>query len=80
MNQAIYPHDFAAKLVKRAGEKYRPSNGTEGQLFLDAFCRRCQRDAAMRTGVGSPNDAQRCDLIGMTMLHEVTDPEYPQAW
>ena len=80
MNQAIYPADFATMLVKRAGEKYRPSNGTEGQLFLDAFCRRCQRDAAMRTGVGSPSDEQRCEIIGLTMIHDTDEPEYPTAW
>lgn len=82
MNQAIYPHDFAAMLVKRAGEKYRPSNGTEGQLFLDAFCRRCQRDGAMRAGepVEECDDNQRCDLIGLTMIHDIEARKYPSEW
>ena len=82
MSQAIYPETLAAMLVKRAGEKYRPSNGTEGQLFLDAFCRRCQRDGAMRSGanVEDCDDEERCDLIGLTMVHDVEDHEYPIEW
>lgn len=75
MTGAIYPASFAAMLVHRAGEKYRPSTGTEGQLFLDAFCRRCQRD-----GHGDDDDAARCEIIGLTMLHDPDEAEYPTAW
>lgn len=82
MTHPIYPASFAAMLTHLAGEKYRPSNGTEGQLFLDAFCRRCQRDAAMRTGanVEDCDDEQRCEIIGLTMIHDADEPEYPTAW
>lgn len=82
MNKAIYTPSFAAMLVKRAGEKYRPSNGTEGQLFMDAFCRRCQRDGAMRSGdpVEDCDDEQRCDILGLTMIYQADEPEYPSAW
>lgn len=82
MSQAIYPASFAAITIKRAGDKYRPSNGTEGQLFLDAFCRRCQRDGAMRDGepVEVADDDQRCEIIGLTMILDVSEPEYPTAW
>lgn len=31
-------------------EFYLPSNGTEGVMFFDTWCRRCQRDKAMREG------------------------------
>ena len=38
MSQAIYTDTLARLLVKRAGEKYRPSNGTEGECFFAAWC------------------------------------------
>lgn len=78
MNQAIYPASLAVMHVHRAGEKYRPSNGTEGQLFLDVFCRRCQRDGA--SNVEGCDEGQRCEIVGLTMLHDVSEPEYPSAW
>jgi len=31
-----------------AGKPYRPSNGTEGMMFMEKFCDRCQRDALYR--------------------------------
>lgn len=82
MTFPIYPASFAAMNVSRAGEKYRPSNGTEGDLFMDAFCRRCQRDGAMREGMDFDecDDNERCDLIGRTMLHPIEAPEYPSEW
>ncbi len=69
MNNAIFPPRLAAAYVRHAGDKYRPSNGTEGQMFLDAFCRRCQRD-----------DAERCEILNLTMIHSIDDPEFPNAW
>lgn len=75
MNQSILSERLAAAYVKHAGEKYRPSNGTEGQLFLDAFCRRCQRD-----GHGDDDDGQRCEINGLTMIYQVGEAEYPTEW
>lgn len=72
---AIFPERLAAAYVKHAGEKYRPSNGTEGQLFLDAFCRRCERD-----GNGDDDDGQRCEINGLTMIYQVGEAEYPTEW
>lgn len=82
MNQAIYPATFAEMLVKRAGEKYRPSNGTEGEVFFDCWCRHCQRDKAMREGVDIDecDDNERCDIIAKTFCHDVKDAEYPIEW
>lgn len=82
MNQAIYPASFAAITIKRAGEKYRPSNGTEGECFFAAWCCKCQRDKAMREGadIDECDDNERCDIIADTFAYEVEDPEYPAAW
>lgn len=82
MSQAIYPDSFAAMLVERAGEKYRPSNGTEGNLFFAAWCCKCQRDKSMREGanIDECDDNERCDIIADTLLYKTSDPEYPTAW
>lgn len=78
----IYPADFAAMLVERAGQKYRPSNGTEGELFFDAWCCHCQRDRSMREGapIEECDDNERCDIIADTFSYAVDNPKYPAAW
>lgn len=82
MSQAIYPATLAAMTAKRAGEKYRPSNGTEGDLFFAAWCGKCQRDKAMREGcaIEECDDSERCDLIAATMIFDVDEPGYPTEW
>lgn len=49
---------------------YQPSNGTEGMMFMDAFCDRCYRDNADR----------QCELIALSMAFNTKDPEYPIEW
>jgi len=54
---------------------YRPSNGTEGDCFMGAFCDQCVRntwDDETRTG--------GCDILMRTMAYDVDDPEYPREW
>lgn len=82
MTRPIYPETLAAMLVKRAGEKYRPSNGTEGECFFAAWCCHCQRDKAMREGldVNECDDSERCEIIANTFAYEIEDPEYPIEW
>lgn len=82
MSRPILPPFHAEMNKARAGQKYRPSNGNEGCYFWEAWCRNCQRDSAMREGADFDecDDDQKCDLIALTCLHEVTDPEYPVQW
>ena len=54
---------------------YRPSNGTEGELFMSQWCARCQRDRGSREA-----DGDGCDIIAMTMAFNIRDPEYPKEW
>lgn len=54
-----------------ADELYRPSNGTEGDMFIARFCDRCRL---------SPDNGGACDRVFRSMLHAKTDPEYPQEW
>ncbi|WP_421793526.1 hypothetical protein [Hydrocarboniphaga effusa] len=54
----------------QAGERssrYRPSNGTEGDFFMSAFCFRCSH-------FGS------CSIHLLAMAEEVDSPAYPEEW
>lgn len=53
---------------------YRPSNGTEGEAFMQRFCARC---------VCEPDDIEQhdgCPIIAATMALSRDDPEYPKEW
>ena len=56
---------------------YRPSNGTEGEYFMEAFCFHCERDRAFQE---NPDQADGCPILAKTFALDVTDPEYPQEW
>lgn len=47
--------------------KYRPSNGTEGDIFMGQFCRQCTKNF-------------KCDIQIKTMAYDVEDNEYPVEW
>jgi hypothetical protein len=50
-------------------DRYRPSNGTEGDIFMEAWCSRCQRDAN-----------GDCPILAATMALDVDDEAYPSEW
>ena len=54
---------------------YRPSNGVEGEIFMETFCSRCERDRAYRDGTGDS-----CPIIAATMAFDIDDPGYPKEW
>ena len=45
---------------------YRPSNGTEGELFMAAFCARCANDKN-----------HDCRILAKSMAFGVSDDDYP---
>ena len=45
---------------------YRPSNATEGDLFIESQCEACTKVA--------------CKLPRQTMHYASNDPRYPQEW
>ena len=53
-------------------KKYRPANGTEGMDFFEAWCFRCSKD--------NYPDQPLCQIIADTMLYELDDRKYPDAW
>lgn len=69
MPYGIYVPEDAARRASSAGKKWRPSNGTEGEIFMDSWCSECARDKN-----------QNCPILAATLCHEVTDAEYPSDW
>ncbi len=52
---------------KSAGKPYRPSNGTEGDIFMEMYCDRCAK-------------REYCVIPCVSMAFEKDDPEYPKEW
>ena len=50
-------------------KKYRPSNGTEGQVFYDYWCARCQKDIN-----------EDCPIFAASMAYDIDDERYPKEW
>lgn len=44
-------------------DRYFPSNGTEGALFIRRWCERCERDAAYRAG----DTGNGCQILAVAM-------------
>lgn len=55
---------------ERAGKPYRPSNGTEGEVFFDKYCAFCKKQ------FGPVN----CGIPLRTMAFGIDEPEYPKEW
>lgn len=56
-------------------EPYRPSNGTEGEIFMSNWCERCKKDAAHRR---DPDAGKGCRIIVYMMGFHIGDKEYPR--
>jgi hypothetical protein len=68
---------WKAYLKSVAGQPYRPSNGTEGEIFQESWCYRCKRDQAFQE---DPDNNDGCPILGDTMMYDVKDPKYPKEW
>jgi hypothetical protein len=58
-------------------QPYRPSNGTEGEIFCDNWCNKCERDAAYQA---DPERADGCVILSATLIYDLLDKEYPPEW
>lgn len=56
---------------------YRPSNGTEGESFIEYWCGRCARDAKFRE---NPDSGDGCPIVAATFVFEISHAEYPKEW
>jgi hypothetical protein len=66
----LFQDSLAEELMERSGRKYRPSNGTEGDIFMSMWCGNCI--AADEMGM--------CEIVDGTMGFDVDDPGYPKEW
>jgi hypothetical protein len=77
-SRAMFPTDDAEAFFKKnAGKKYRPSNGTEGEIFVDNFCADCVHDADHRA---DPEGGDGCAILAATLALDIDHPDYPAQW
>ena len=57
------------------GEQFIPSNGTDGECFLGAWCTNCARDKSMREGVDLDDcdDNEKCEIIAASFRGEAVE-------
>jgi len=60
-----------------AGKPYRPSCGTEGMAFDEAWCDLCARDAEWRY---DEQNGDPCQILSDTFIYSITDAQYPKEW
>ena len=53
---------------------YQPSNGTEGQFFIEEYCMNCQNCNP------DPNGAKQCDILLRSLAYGINDEQYPNEW
>lgn len=75
MTSPLFTDEHAERLKKRAGEKYRPSNGTEGEMFMSRWCAKCERAAAFREDRGDS-----CPIVDDVMAYDEDHESYPTEW
>lgn len=56
---------------------YQPSNGTEGECFIDKWCANCIHEDWLHT---QKDGDKKCDILSNTMIYNLSDPEYPTEW
>ena len=56
------------------GKPYRPSNGTEGDYFIDEFCMNCINCNP------DPDGEKQCDILRDTFVFDISDEGYPKQW
>lgn len=52
---------------------YRPSNGSEGEMFQEKWCYRCAKYPAVDSDVD-------CDILARSFWNDIDDPKYPKEW
>ncbi len=56
-------------------DKYLPSNSSEAEIFFTTWCRRCQRDKAMRelADFDECDDNELCEIIAASFRGQVKE-------
>jgi hypothetical protein len=54
----------------QAGKPYRPSNGTEGEIFMEKWCERCMLDT----------EDNPCEILTCALCFDIDESDYPKEW
>lgn len=65
----MYTDEMANELKKDAGKKWRPSNGTEGDMFQEIYCKKCQKDEV---------NGEVCDILTYSFFFDIDHENYPK--
>lgn len=78
MPHGIFPAELARMMVE--GEPYMPSNGTEGEIFIESWCGECAHDKEMNgTCYAEGRDAgdgDWCEILGASYRGEAKEWQY----
>ena len=69
---------MGAKFLPFKGEvnkPYRPSNGTEGDMFMRTFCHRCEKDREWRE-----HERNSCLILGNAFAFNIGEEGFPAEW
>lgn len=55
--------------------KYRPLNGTKGELFMSEFCAKCKK-FRFRKEI----EDNYCHILDKTMVYDIDSKHYPKWW
>ena len=77
MSNGIFLDDHAAVNVNAGyvGKPYQPSNGFEGDIFMESYCQRCEHE--QRAG---SEDVEGCQIICASMVFNPGEEGYPGEW
>ena len=77
-DRGLYTDEHAKlNMANSVGKPYRPSNGSEGEMFSDRYCDDCKRDAGFQE---TQDEALGCPIIAASMAFDVGDEGYPKEW
>lgn len=62
-----------------AGKPFIPSNGTEGDMFMEEFCFQCIHERWTHRQK-EDRDEDKCGIMNRALLYDTKDPEYPKEW
>ncbi|MEN9628610.1 MAG: hypothetical protein RJA10_1837 [Pseudomonadota bacterium] len=71
----MYTPEMAADMALAAGAEWKPSNGTEGEIFWSEWCSRCERDRVMNGSVWEidAGDDDYCPILNASFRGEAAE-------
>lgn len=58
-----------------AGKPYRPSNGTEGDIWESNYCHKCAHEKYAHT---MDDDDRKCEIYSNMLIYNINETEYPK--